>query len=324
MSKELRNRALIILGVLITALYCIFPLDQRINLGLDLKGGMHLILQVETEKLDENAKKDVVVRAIEILRNRIDGLGVSEPVIQRQGETQIIVQLPGITDRDKALQIIGKVAQLTFHLVSDDPSKLKEALESKPVEGYILKYTKDKKEPLLITAKPALKGNVLTDARVDFDSTGFSQPQIAFNLNSEGAKTFGDLTTKHTNERLAIVVDDVIQSAPNINEPITQGQGVISGQFSVEEASLLALSLRSGSLPAPMHVAEERTIGPLLGKDSIQSGINAMILGAALVFGFIVIYYLAAGIIADIALIFNFILIFGSMGFLKLMLPDST
>lgn len=323
MSKELRNRLLIILAVIMGSVYCAFPLEKRINLGLDLKGGMHLILQVETEKLDENAKSDAVVRAIEILRNRIDSLGVSEPVIQRQGEEQIIVQLPGITDRDKALQIIGKVAQLTFHLVSDSPEKVKEAIAGQAVEGYVLKYTKEKNEPLLITAEPVLKGEAIADARVDFDTQGFGLPKISLTFNDKGGKEFGDITTNHVNERLAIVLDNEVLSAPNINEPILSHTAEITGQFTVEEASLLALALRSGSLPAPMHTAEERTIGPLLGKDSIKAGIEASLLGGALVLGFMLIYYLTAGLVADIALILNFLLIVGSLGFLKLMLPDS-
>ncbi len=122
MGQELKNRVLIILAVLIAAVFSAFPLDKRINLGLDLKGGMHLILKVETDKIPEKSRNDAVLRAIEILRNRIDGLGVGETVIQRQGENQILVQLPGITDRDAALNMIGKVAQLEFRLVNEDPN----------------------------------------------------------------------------------------------------------------------------------------------------------------------------------------------------------
>ena len=142
MTKSLRMRVFIILGVLVTSIYCAFPLEKNINLGLDLKGGMHLILKVETEKLDENARKDAVSRAIEILRNRIDGLGVAEPVIQKQGADQIIVQLPGITDRDSAIRMIGQVAQLEFYLVSDDPIQFKAALDGNVPEGYSLKTKK--------------------------------------------------------------------------------------------------------------------------------------------------------------------------------------
>ena len=288
MSKNLRVRLWVIVGILLASVYFAFPLEQRINLGLDLKGGMHLILKVETEKIpDENAKSDSVVRAIEILRNRIDGLGVGEPVIQRQGEDQIIVQLPGITDRDSAIRMIGEVAQLEFVLVSDDASLMKKALEKEEVEGHVLKYTKEKNKPILLKDTPALKGEAIVDARVDFDSAGFGEPRIAFTLNSQGARTFAKITREHTNERLAIVLDGQILSSPNINEPILSGRGEITGQFSFEEASLLALALRSGSLPAPMRIEEERTIGPLLGRDSIKAGIQATVIGGILVLSLI-------------------------------------
>ena len=129
MNKNLRNRLLLIIAVVAASLYFTFPLNKRINLGLDLKGGMHLVLKVDTEKLADNAKSDAVLRAMEILRNRIDGMGVAETLLQRQGEDEIIVQLPGITDRKTALEMIGRVAQLEFKLVSADPNRLKKAVE---------------------------------------------------------------------------------------------------------------------------------------------------------------------------------------------------
>ncbi len=323
MSQNLRWRILVVLLVLVASLYFSFPLEEKINLGLDLKGGMHLILKVETEKLEANARTDAVIRAIEILRNRIDGLGVGETVIQRQGEDQIIVQLPGITDREAALTMIGKVAQLNFHLVNDNPQMFKEALEGKMPQGFELKYSKDDNEPILIESQPALKGDTIADARVDFDSAGLMEPKISLSFNSKGADKFSEITRKHTKERLAIVLDGEVLSAPEIREPILSGQGEITGQFTYEKASLLALSLRSGSLPAPMTIQEERTIGPLLGKDSINAGIMATIVGIALVLGFMIIYYLTAGVIADIALIFNLFMILGTMGLLKILLPNS-
>ena len=142
MNKSLRTRILIILGVVATAAYFTFPLDKRINLGLDLKGGMHVILKVETDKLPDTAKNDAVLRAIEILRNRIDKIGVGETMIQRQGENEIIIQLPGITDRDAAMSMIGRVAQLEFKLVSSDPAKIKDALAGNIPEGFELKAVK--------------------------------------------------------------------------------------------------------------------------------------------------------------------------------------
>jgi len=324
MSKSLRNRILIILGVIAAAVYFTFPVEKHLNLGLDLKGGMHLVLKVDTEKLPENARQDAVLRAIEILRNRIDGMGVAETVIQRQGETEILVQLPGVTDRDAALAMVGKVAQLEFRLVDDDPGRLKSALEGNVPQGFLLKNVKEKeREPVLLEDQVALGGERISDARVDFDTQGFGQPYISITLNNEGAAEFANLTKTNVGRRLAILLDGEVLSAPNIREAILGGSAQITGQFTLDEASLLSLALRSGALPAPMHVEEERTIGPLLGKDSIEAGINATRIGASLVFLFMVLYYIKAGFIADIALLINLLLIFGTMGFLNIMLPEN-
>mgnify|MGYP001574364288 FL=1 len=324
MNKSLRNRILIILGVIAAAVYFTFPIEKHLNLGLDLKGGMHLVLKVETEKLPEKVRQDAVLRAIEILRNRIDGMGVAETVIQRQGETEILVQLPGVTDRDAALAMVGKVAQLEFRLVDDDPSRLKAALEGNVPQGFILKYVKDKeREPVLLEDQVALSGERVSDAKVDFDTQGFGQPYISLALDNKGAAEFANVTRTNVGRRLAILLDGEVLSAPNIKEAILGGSAQISGQFTLDEASLLALALRSGALPAPMHVEEERTIGPLLGQDSILAGIDATKIGAAAVFIFMLVYYMKAGFIADIALLLNLLLIFGTMGFLNLMLPES-
>ncbi|MBI5024055.1 MAG: protein translocase subunit SecD [Candidatus Omnitrophica bacterium] len=324
MNKSLRNRILIILGVIAAAVYFTFPLEKHINMGLDLKGGMHLVLKVETEQLPEKVRQDAVSRAIEILRNRIDGMGVAETIIQRQGETEILVQLPGVTDREAALAMVGKVAQLEFRLVDDDPSRLKSALGGNVPQGFVLKYVKEKeREPVLLEDQVALSGERISDARVDFDTRGFGQPYISITLNNQGTTEFANLTRLNVGRRLAILLDGEVLSAPNIKEAILGGSAQISGQFTLDEASLLALALRSGALPAPMHVEEERTIGPLLGQDSILAGIDATKIGAAAVFIFMLVYYMKAGFIADIALLLNLLLIFGTMGFLNLMLPDS-
>lgn len=325
MTKEIRNRLLIIVGVIIAALFFTFPVEKRINLGLDLKGGMHLILRVETEKLDENAQTDAVARAIEILRNRIDNLGVGETVIQRQGNNEILVQLPGVTDRDQAISMIGQVAELNFHIVDNDPARLQKALENDTApKGYLLKYIqKESNEPVLLEEKVALSGETIADAFTDFDSSGFGQPQISLKFNAQGSRQFATLTKENINRRLAIVLDGEVLSAPNINEAILGGNAQITGQFTFEEASLLALSLRSGALPAPMVIEEERTIGPLLGQDSIDAGVQATLLGATLVVIFMLLYYLTAGFISDIALVVNLLMIFGIMGFLNMMLPES-
>ncbi|MBI3617985.1 MAG: protein translocase subunit SecD [Candidatus Omnitrophica bacterium] len=324
MNKSLRNRILIILGVIAAAVYFTFPLEKHINMGLDLKGGMHLVLKVETEQLPEKVRQDAVSRAIEILRNRIDGMGVAETIIQRQGETEILVQLPGVTDREAALAMVGKVAQLEFRLVDDDPSRLKSALGGNVPQGFVLKYVKEKeREPVLLEDQVALSGERISDARVDFDTRGFGQPYISITLNNQGTTEFANLTRLNVGRRLAILLDGEVLSAPNIKEAILGGSAQISGQFTLDEASLLALALRSGALPAPMHVEEERTIGPLLGKDSIEAGINATKIGATAVMIFMFLYYWKAGLIADIALLIHLLLLLGTMGLLNVLLPDS-
>lgn len=322
MSKNLRNRFLIIFGVIAASLFFTFPLEKRINLGLDLKGGMHLVLNIETDKLPDNAKSDAVLRAMEILRNRIDSMGVGETVVQRQGENQVIVQLPGITDRAKALDIVGRVAHLEFKMVNAEPTKLRDAIAGNVPVGYELKETKGDNEKVLVSKDPILQGEAIADARVDFDNNGY-EPKISLRFNTLGTKEFARITQEHVGDQLAIVLDGQVLSAPNIREPILTGQAEISGRFNFEEASVLALALRSGALPAPMHVEEERTIGPLLGKDSIDAGIRATVIGGVVLVIFMSSYYLVGGVIASLALIVNLIMIFGLMGFMSAMLPQS-
>ncbi|MBL8012843.1 MAG: protein translocase subunit SecD, partial [Candidatus Omnitrophica bacterium] len=277
---------------------------------------------VETEKLPADKGNDAVLQAMEVLRNRIDSMGVGETVIQRQGENQIIVQLPGITDRKKALDIVGRVAHLEFKLVNSEPTKLQEAVAGNVPVGYELKEVKKENTKILVAKETALQGSAISDARVDFDQSGY-EPKISLQLNTLGSKEFGKLTQENVGRQLAIVLDGEVLSAPNIREPILTGQAEISGRFSFDEASILALALRSGALPVPMHVEEERTIGPLLGQDSIQAGIHATIIGGIVLVVFMSGYYLVGGVIASIALIANLIMIFGAMGFLSAMLPQT-
>ena len=324
MGKSLRNRLLTIFAVIVASVFLIYPPSKKINLGLDLKGGMHLVLGVKTEGLDEKSKNDAILRSIEILRNRIDSLGIGETVIQRQGDQGILVQLPGIVDRDSAIKLIGQTAKLDFHLVSDNPSDFKEALEGKIPDGYTIKHTKGSDSvPLLIENEVALSGEMVSDALVDFDSTGFNQPYISLVLSGKGAKIFEELTRNNIGRRLAIILDDQVYSAPSINEVIPGGKAQITGQFTYDESVLLALALRSGALPVEMNIEEERTIGPLLGKDSIDAGITAAMIGVVLVLIFMFGYYLKAGFISGIALMVNLLLVFGIMGFLNLMLPQN-
>ncbi len=324
MTKSLKTRLLIILGVLAASLFFTFPLEKRIDLGLDLKGGMNIVLKVDAENLSESKRDDAVIRAMEILRNRIDSLGVGETLIQRQGQDQIIIQLPGVTNREAAMAMIGKVAQLEFKLVNDDPVQFKDAIAGKIPDGYELKHIKKEgNQPILVVKEAALGGDAVSDARVDFDRSGFGEPRISLTLTSAGSKKFAEITQSNVGHKLAIVLDGEVLSAPNIKEAILTGTAEISGLFTFDEASLLALALRSGALPAPMHIEEERTIGPLLGQDSIRDGIRASVVGSLALFIFMALYYFLSGVVADIALIFNFFIVLGTMGLLKMLMPGS-
>jgi len=312
MQKNLLGRFLIIGAVLLAAVFLAFPLDKRINLGLDLQGGMYLILRVDTSQLEEDARHDAVERAQEILRNRIDEFGVREPMIQIQGENQIVIQLPGMTDRKRALDLIGRTALLEFKLVSDDVKALSEAIEGNVPQGYELKELD--KENILVKTTADLTGDYLETADVRFDQGAYGQPIVAMKLKGEGVKQFAQLTKENVGRLLAIVLDGKVYSAPRINEPIPSGEAVISGRFTPDEAKDLAIVLRSGALPAPLIIEEERTVGPLLGQDSIRTGIAACVVGGFLVLFFMVYYYGVTGMVANLALVLNVLLIMGGLG----------
>ena len=321
MERRLAYKIILILAILGLCAYFTFPLNKRINLGLDLRGGMHLLLKVDTSKLSGQAKEDATDRAVEVIRNRIDEFGVRETSIQKQGEDEIVVQLPGVTDRQRALDIIGKTAMLEFKIVSPDADKLKQALAGTIPDGFELKNSLEDNEPLLLEKQAVLTGDSLTNASVQFSSSQFNEPIVALKFNPEGAKKFAEITAANVGMRLAIVLDGKVQSAPRIREAIPSGEAVISGRFSAEQAQDLALVLRVGALPAPMYVEEERTIGPLLGQDSINNGVKATIVGGLAVFIFMAVYYLLAGIISDIALLLNLLMILGGLGILPVLFP---
>ena len=323
MQRKLIYKILLILGIVALCVFYTFPLGKRINLGLDLQGGMYLLLKVDTNGLSAESREAVTDLTIEKLRNRIDDLGVSEPSIQRHGANEIVVQLPGVTDRERALKKIGQTGLLEFKFVSNDAVKLQDAVAGVIPEGYELRYTKEDNRPLLLEKKAVLTGDAIKDARQDFSSAQFSEIDIKLQFNPDGAKKFAELTATNVGRSLAIVLDGKIQSAPNIREAIPNGEAVITGNFTVEQAQDLAKVLKHGALPAAIQVEEERTIGPLLGKDSINKGFKSSLIGIALVFIFMAIYYLRAGIIADIALIFNLLIIFGGLGMLPYILGAS-
>lgn len=260
--------------------------------------------------------KDLAVRqALETLRNRVDEFGVSEPTLQRQTGNRILIQLPGIKDPERAIDLIGKTARLEFKLV-DDGANIADALAGKLEPGRELLYERDvnqlnetvSESPLVVFDKTVLTGDLLSDAQVRI-SNNFNQPIVSIDFNSVGAKRFDQVTAANVGKRLAIILDDRVYSAPNINERITGGSAVISGTFSTQEATDLAIVLRAGSLPAPVNILENRTVGPSLGQDSIDKGIKSIWVGALLVVITMAIYYRFSGIVAIVALGLNILFI---------------
>jgi preprotein translocase subunit SecD len=409
MTKELKWKAALIATVVVVALVYLLPTlvnvplwwqgtlpSEKISLGLDLQGGMHLLLEVDAEKAVENtieryaseleeqlfeqgipfdhvsktspkqlqvqivdatkgdefdkmierrfsslslssrkrlddgsmlytltilqAEADYIARmsvdqAIETIRNRIDQFGVSEPVIQKQGEDMILVQLPGVRDPQRAINLIGKTATLEFKLV-DDENNLDRALKGEvPADRQIL-YQRQvnpatgvvSQNPFLLHTRTLLTGDHLTNAQVRIDSR-FNEPYVSIEFDATGARIFERITRTNVKKRLAIVLDDNVYSAPQIQERISGGQAQITGSFSMEEARDLAIVLRAGSLPAPVIILEKRQVGPSLGRDSIDQGVRSIMIGGALVIAFICIYYKLSGLVATVALTLNIVLI---------------
>jgi protein-export membrane protein SecD len=313
----------IIILVIGVCLYLIYPPEKKFKKGLDLQGGIHVVLEIEKEGVEEKSISDLTDRALEIIRNRIDALGVTEPVIQKEGTDRIIVDLPGVKEPEKAIEIIGKTALLEFKLVIDDENLLKQALNGNVPEGFELLYLKEKDErgiyretqPLLLKKEPELTGKYIVDAYVGYDRTGF--PDVNLVLDKEGAKIFEEVTGKNIGKRLAIVLDGVVKSAPMIRERIPEGKAVITGKFTIDEARELAIVLRSGALPAKMNIIYQEVIGPTLGKEYIQKGFKASFYGAIIVVIFMIFYYLYFGLLADFALALNILILLGIMAGIK-------
>ena len=280
----------------------------------DTSDGIIYILELDKREIDQ-IKKSAVEQALETIRNRIDQFGVAEPTIQLQGEDRILIQLPGIKDPKRALDLIGKTALLEFKIV-DDENSLDEALKGKvPPDDEVLNQREVnretgevKKVPFLLKKKTLLTGDRLVNAQVRIDSQ-FNEPYVAISFDDRGATMFEKITDKYVNKRLAIILDNNVYSAPVIKEKIAGGNAQITGRFSPEEARDLAIVLRAGSLPAPVTIMEKRTVGPSLGRDSIQQGIRAMIIGSAVVVIFMIIYYKLSGTVAVVALALNILLI---------------
>lgn len=275
--------------------------------------------------LDPKARNQITKlateQALETIRNRIDQFGVTEPDIRLQEHNRLLIQLPGIKDPDRALKLIGKTAHLEFKLV-DEKNSLEEALKGNMPPGREILYqfadnekTGVKRDiPYLLKKRTPLNGTFITDARVQFDPRT-SEPYVSLSFNKKGAMIFERITGENIGERLAIVLDNNVYSAPTIQDRISGGRAQITGRFTMDEARDLAIVLRAGALPAPVKILEERTVGPSLGKDSIEKGFKSMIIGGIAVILFMIIYYAFSGIIADVALLLNVLFIMAGLAF---------
>jgi len=262
-------------------------------------------------------KKQAIDQAIETIRNRLDQFGLAEPTVARQGEEKILVELPGIKTQEeeqRARDLISRAAKLEMMAVDEDRKMRVYQMNDTEAASYgdvILSDVARPEVKYLIKEIPILDGGMLTNAQVGFDKS--NRPQINFSLNSEGAQIFGDFTGKNVGNHLAIVLDGEVYSAPVINERIGGGSGQISGNYTLQEAQDLAIALRSGALLAPIYLMEKRSVGPSLGAESIRASMIALIGGFLIVVIFMMVYYRAAGVIANIALVANLFIILAVM-----------
>jgi len=394
MPRYLWFRIALVAAVIAVAGWYVYPPRQRINLGLDLQGGIHLVLGVDVDKAIENVTdrtagevrqalerkgigaqvtrrtatgiqihltsaqtfaaargalaefptltmgasdqtagrldadltesevkrlRDFAVRqGLETIRNRVDQFGVAEPTIQRQGENRILIQLPGIQDPARAKALIGKTAVLEFKLLDEDADPQKAATEGPPPGDDLLygrridRNTKAESRVPYVVKKPVLlTGDLIQTAEVKISEVG--EPYVSLTFNSQGGRIFGQVTEQNVGKRLAIILDGNVNSAPVIRERIPSGQAQISGGFTADEARDLAIVLRAGALPAPVQILEERTVGPSLGADSIRKGIVSTVTGALAVVLFMVVYYRLSGLVADVALLLNLLILLACM-----------
>lgn len=314
-------------------------IEENYPILTPVETGARIVYKI-SDKEAGRIKDGAADQALETIRNRIDQFGVAEPTIHRQGTNEIVVQLPGIKDPKRAIEIIGKTAQLEFKIVDDsspvaaeipasiepgeEENLLKKFAEKIPADDEILFEKKVNREtgavrkiPVLLKKQSALTGDLLKEARVSIDSSNFGQPYVSISFNTAGAKLFEDVTAANVKKRLAIILDTSVYSTPVIQERIGGGNAQISGSFSMDEAKDLAIVLKAGALPAPIKMLQNITVGPSLGTDSIEAGKRAGMIGTILVVIFMVIYYRLSGVIADFALILNIVLLLGAMASLN-------
>ncbi|MBA5867682.1 MAG: protein translocase subunit SecD [Nitrospira sp. CR1.3] len=297
-------------------------------------GSANMLVWELRETEAKRIKDSAINQALETIRNRIDQFGVAEPVVQRQGLKQIVVQLPGVKEPKRAKDLIKETALLEFKMLDEDsqikldlPARIpkeKEAEVLKQVEGklpeadqILFERVIDKdtgreyRIPYLVKKRVMLTGDVLSDARVSIGQ--FNDPYVSITFDSKGGREFERITGENVKKRMAVVLDNTIYSAPVIQERITGGRAQITGTFSTQEANDLAIVLRAGALPAPLKIVQDLTVGPSLGRDSIEKGIKATLVAGVMVVLFMVVYYRLSGVIADFALVLNLICLMGAL-----------
>lgn len=308
MRKNINQlRILILLVIIGVSIYVIKQLP--INLGLDLQGGTRLVMEGQaTEKV--KVTDDSMAGAVAVIRNRIDALGVTEPLIQRKGSNQIVVELPGVKDADRAISIIGDTAMLEFVEAEWAPADERKLTPERIKEFYGAEAYLDKVKTVrngqvvderpIVLKKVVLSGGLLKGSWPGVDEYG--NPVIDMEFNAEGAKIFAEVTARSVGKPIAILLDKKIISAPNVREPIPSGRAQISGDFSIQEVQDMVIKLKAGALPIPVKPVEVRIVGPTLGKDSIDKSKFAGLVGFAVIAAFMILYYRLPGFLADLAL----------------------
>lgn len=302
------------LETLVSTTYPSFKLETGPR---DEKGKTYFLSLLEQERTQ--IYKMAADQALETIRNRVDQFGVTEPDIRPQTGYRILIQLPGVKDPKRAIDLIGKTARLEFKLV-DEENSLEEALKGNVPAGdeILQEIAVDRKTgrkttvPYLLKKRSPLTGESITDARVQLDSQ-MGEPYVSLSFDSRGARVFERITGDNVGKRLAIVLDDKVYSAPVIRDKISGGKAQITGAFTMDDAKDLAIVLRAGALPAPVKILEERTVGPSLGKDSIEQGFTSMVIGLSIILVLVAIYYRLSGLIADIVLLLNIPFIMGGL-----------
>jgi SecD/SecF fusion protein len=311
--------AILVVLLVVFSIMSIWPPDKKIRLGLDIKGGTSFLIRLVGG--DKEVNKSMLDQAVEVIRKRVDYFGSGEPIISPVGTDRILVQIPGLdaTKIQEARDQLSRVAKLEFRLVYPDNGQRLQAIDAGteviPPEYKVEVYKphpdgekKPKEERLLVKKKADLGGEHVSSAHAGYGNEGW---EVALNFDGEGAKIFGKITEAHVNHRFAVVLDGVIQSAPNIREPIYGGSARISGKFGEQEARSLA-SVLENPLQTPVSIEEERSVSPTLGQDSIRASIVAGLLGLAITLICVLVYYRFLGLIADFALIINLVLLMGA------------